>query len=224
MNALWERLFWLNDFLGPIANILQVVTVGVAVYGAIEIWRRSRKLRKLLQARKGTFGEGTMALSIGIRQDIKGQVDAFLEAHAGELLADPQQTAAAPTPPAPAVLAEAGEAAVATPVEPVAPAAPVAAGHTIYHESIYRSGNLDSSDYHEVLAEVFRRRQTLANLHCRRVLLFIGGPLALALGVGSMLDNWVPVLVYQWDAKESTYRYVYTLEKGIVLQLLERGA
>lgn len=88
-------------------------------------------------------------------------------------------------------------------------------------ESYIVQGHLPAEQFYKALQEVLRRKQRLSQAGATEVHLFYMGPVTLAMGIGSILDNWVPVKVYKYE--QGTYRLDFVLEKGNVLGLESGG-
>jgi hypothetical protein len=85
-------------------------------------------------------------------------------------------------------------------------------------------GRLPSSKFHQLLSGVQKIKQDLTDLGVTEVHLFYKGPVTLAMGIGSILDNWVPIKVYELDKETGSYIYNFTLGKGAVLEILREAA
>ena len=56
-----------------------------------------------------------------------------------------------------------------------------------------------------------RRRGDIRELH-----LFYGGPYAIAVGIGAIVDNWIPVHIHMYNQKESKYELAYILSAELI--------
>jgi hypothetical protein len=61
------------------AAILDIITVGIAVVGAVQLWRLHRSYRRRLQALARQSTQRPVALAVGIGGDISGDVRAYLK-------------------------------------------------------------------------------------------------------------------------------------------------
>lgn len=77
---------------------------------------------------------------------------------------------------------------------------------------------LKETDFYAVLRDMLKIKNRLSQAGVTEVHLFYRGPVTLAMGIGSMFDNWVPVKVYEYTAGK--YHLDFVLEKGSVLGLL----
>lgn len=75
--------------------------------------------------------------------------------------------------------------------------------------------------YYEVLRELHEQKLKMTEEGVTELHLFYKGPIALAVGIGSIFDNWVPVHVYQLDQQTGQYQRQMVLGKGAVVGLLE---
>ena len=90
----------------------------------------------------------------------------------------------------------------------------------IHIEPYTRRGELSTDQFYAVLVELHRRKQKLIEIGATEVHLFYRGPVTLAMGIGSVFDNWVPVKVYGLNHHTGQYELHMTLGKGAVLGLL----
>lgn len=86
-------------------------------------------------------------------------------------------------------------------------------------ENYVHQGYVPPGDFYKVLRDMLRIKNKLAQGGATEVHLFYRGPVTLAMGIGSIFDNWVPVKIYEYD--EGSYRLDFVLEKGTVLGLLD---
>jgi len=87
-------------------------------------------------------------------------------------------------------------------------------------ENYHKPGLVPSERFYDVLSDLQRRRQLLADMQIKELCIFYAGPVTLAMGIGSIFDNWIPVRVYSMNRITGTYEYTFTLGKGAVLGLL----
>ncbi len=85
--------------------------------------------------------------------------------------------------------------------------------------AVERNHHLKPSECHSVLHELLALKQKLMDKGVTEVHLFYRGPVTLAMGIGAILDNWVPVAVYELDKESGIYKRVLTLDKGAVYGL-----
>ena len=85
-------------------------------------------------------------------------------------------------------------------------------------------GRLPAKKFYHLLGELQEIKQDLTDLGATEVHLFYKGPVTLAMGIGSLLDNWVPVKVYELNKTTGTYEFDFTLGKGAVLEILREVA
>lgn len=90
----------------------------------------------------------------------------------------------------------------------------------IAFENYTQSGLVSSERFYEVLGDLQRRKQLLADLQVKELHLFYAGPITLGMGIGAIFDNWIPVRVYGFSKVTGSYEYTFTLGKGVVLGLL----
>jgi hypothetical protein len=90
---------------------------------------------------------------------------------------------------------------------------------------VTRPGDIDRRQTYALLREISHLKQTLTENGVNHVDLFYRGPVTLAMGIGSLLDNWVPVIAY--DYHDGIYEPILRLGKGAVFdimdELLEEG-
>jgi len=70
-----------------------------------------------------------------------------------------------------------------------------------------------------ILHELLKLKQKLMDQGVTEAHLFYRGPVTLAMGIGAVLDNWVPVHVYELDKNTGSYKLNLTLDKGAVFGL-----
>lgn len=84
---------------------------------------------------------------------------------------------------------------------------------------VKRDNFLKPTEMSGVLHELLELKQKLMDQGVTEVHLFYRGPVTLAMGIGAMLDNWVPVHVYELGKDTGSYQFNLTLDKGAVLGL-----
>lgn len=84
-------------------------------------------------------------------------------------------------------------------------------------ESISRDAvSVDNS--HGILEELLQVKGRLTEVGATEIHLFFKGPVTMAMAVGAVTDNWVPVKVYEFT--QGTYRQCLVLEKETVKGLI----
>jgi hypothetical protein len=84
-------------------------------------------------------------------------------------------------------------------------------------KSYYRKGFIRATDFSSILIGIrddmdeLRRSGDIRELH-----LFYGGPYAIAVGIGAIVDNWIPVHVHMYNQKESKYELAYILSAELI--------
>ena len=92
-------------------------------------------------------------------------------------------------------------------------------------EEFVYPGLLPKRKFYDVLRELHKIKQAMTDTGVTEVHLFYKGPVTLAMGIGSVFENWVPVKIYEFDHSIGGYEFDFTLGKGTVLELLrEAGA
>ena len=78
----------------------------------------------------------------------------------------------------------------------------------------WKSGTnwLEPKDYPEAMAKINGFKDMALEGGATEVLLFYAGPVDLAIYIGSRLQNWVPVKVFNFE--KGTYKHIITLEKS----------
>lgn len=89
-------------------------------------------------------------------------------------------------------------------------------------ENYVQPGYLSPDHFYQVLRDMLLIKNRLSQAGATEVNLFYRGPVTLAMGIGSVFDNWVPIKVYEHS--QGTYRLDFVLEKGSVLGLIGSGA
>ncbi len=174
---IWNWIVSLNDFLGPVANIIQIATLVVAIYGTVDLFRRRRALKAALAKQAQKQQPGAMALAIGVGRSNEADVRRYLKTKGLDQLEN-----------------------------------------TL--EVVTHAGNLPEDEFLDFLVTVQKKRNYLSELEASELHVFFGGPVALGLGIGALLDNWIPVRVYTLNHGSGQYEFVYTLGKGEVLGML----
>lgn len=90
---------------------------------------------------------------------------------------------------------------------------------TIQIFEIVRESTITQREAYQVLREVNQLKQKLTEEGVTRVHLFYKGPVTLAMGIGALLDNWVPVTAY--DFHDGRYEPTLLLGKGTVFDIAE---
>lgn len=78
--------------------------------------------------------------------------------------------------------------------------------------SFSESGFVPTTKFFDILRRIrddvdeLRKRGDIREVH-----FFYAGPYAIAVGVGAIVDNWVPVHVYMYNSKTSDYELAFTL-------------
>jgi SMODS-associated and fused to various effectors sensor domain len=86
---------------------------------------------------------------------------------------------------------------------------------------VQRSGDLTQAEFPRVLFELQTLKNRLIDEGVSEVHLFLSCPLAVACAVGALLDNWVPVKVYQFN--QGLYEFWTTLHGGYVADIGNGG-
>lgn len=89
---------------------------------------------------------------------------------------------------------------------------------------VTRSGFLKQRQFYDVLRELHGLKLALSDTGVTEVHLFYKGPVTLAMGIGAIFDNWVPVRVYEFNQKTGKYQLDLVLGKGAVFDLLDEIA
>lgn len=77
---------------------------------------------------------------------------------------------------------------------------------------------LQLNDYPKILGQLLKVKDELTGLGITELHLFYKGPVALAMAIGAITDNWVPVKVYEYS--KGTYNPTVVLEKGLIKGLV----
>lgn len=73
-----------------------------------------------------------------------------------------------------------------------------ASGSDMKPLEVTREGMLPEEHYHEVLRDIVAKKRQLTDLGATEVHLFYKGPVTLPVAIGAILDNWVPIKVYEY--------------------------
>ena len=95
---------------------------------------------------------------------------------------------------------------------------------TVEVKELTHEGLLPARKFYRLLGKLQEIKQELTDLGVTEVHLFFRGPVTLAMGIGSLLDNWVPVKVYELNKSTGTYEFDFTLGKGAVLEAFREVA
>lgn len=79
-----------------------------------------------------------------------------------------------------------------------------------------KSGGVTQKNIHAMLSDILRIKARMTEDGVTEVHLFIASPLVLAVAVGAILDNWVPVKVYHLNRETGTYEFWTPLYKGFI--------
>jgi len=82
-----------------------------------------------------------------------------------------------------------------------------------------RTGMVPNQKFYQILRDLLKIKQELTDAGVTEVHLFYMGPVTLAMALGAILDNWVPVKLYKFQ--QGQYEFDFVLEKGTVLGLLD---
>ena len=78
----------------------------------------------------------------------------------------------------------------------------------------YDRADIPNSQFIPILQELQQIKDRLSSAGVTEVHLFYKGPVTMAMALGALTDNWVPIKVYAFD--EGTFKQVVTLEKRLV--------
>ena len=161
----------MRQWLGDIANVIQIVSAVPFIVGAYWFFTRARRYKREMQRLRGRETERPAALVLSLSgTDISPQVQAFLTG-----LGTPMRL------------------------------------FQLRHEGGVTEGNILG-----LLGCVLKIKQEMTDASVTEVHLFLGCPVAFAAGVGAVLDNWVPVKVYQLNTKLGRYELWTQLHKGYI--------
>lgn len=82
----------------------------------------------------------------------------------------------------------------------------------------YKSDYFAASQFIPILQELQAIKDELTDVGVTEVHVFYKGPVTMAMALGALTDNWVPIRVYAFE--EGTFKQVITLEKRIVKGLM----
>jgi len=81
--------------------------------------------------------------------------------------------------------------------------------------TLYHPAPVTRESFSEILHEILRIKRELTQARATEVYLFLGAPMTMAVAIGSLLDNWVPLRLYHFT--RGTYEYHATLYKETVI-------
>ncbi len=85
-------------------------------------------------------------------------------------------------------------------------------------ESYVREGLVSAEDLYPILKDLLKLKNRLTQAGATEVHLFYKGPVTMAMAVGAITDNWVPIKVYEYT--KGKYQLSCVLEKETVKGLL----
>jgi hypothetical protein len=88
-------------------------------------------------------------------------------------------------------------------------------------ENYVHKGFVPTDKFYDVLRDMIKLKQKLTTAGATDILLFYKGPVSLAMGIGAIFDNWVPVKIYEYSA--GTYHLDFVLDKGTIIGLMGSG-
>ena len=88
--------------------------------------------------------------------------------------------------------------------------------------SYVKKGQVPREDFLMVLQDLLKIKQEFTQVGVTEVHLFYMGPVSLAIGIGAVFDNWVPVKIYQYA--NGSYELDLVLHKESVLSLMNINA
>ena len=91
----------------------------------------------------------------------------------------------------------------------------------IVSDFITRLGVVPSGQFHAVLHDILEIKQQATSAGAKEAHLFYMGPVTLSIGIGVLMDNWVPVVVYRYAGGQ--YEQEFVLQKETVLGLLDQA-
>lgn len=94
-------------------------------------------------------------------------------------------------------------------------------GLDIQVESYSQEGYISPDDYPRVLKDLLKIKDRLTQVGVTELHLFYKGPVTMAMAIGAITDNWVPIKVYEYT--QGNYRLNLVLEKETVKGLLIGG-
>lgn len=84
-----------------------------------------------------------------------------------------------------------------------------------------RLGRVSENQFYAVIGDLLKLKAEMTAKGATEVHLFYMGPVSLAVGIGAVLDNWVPVKVYQKEG--NNYALYFVLEKETLLSQVGTG-
>ncbi len=94
-------------------------------------------------------------------------------------------------------------------------------GLDIQVESYTREGYISPDDQQRILKDLLKIKDRLTQVGVTEIHLFYKGPVTMAMAIGAITDNWVPIKVYEYT--QGGYRLNLVLEKETVKGLLMGG-
>lgn len=79
-----------------------------------------------------------------------------------------------------------------------------------------KTGGVTQKNIHAMLHGILQVKSRMTEDGVTEVHLFVACPLVLAVAVGAILDNWVPVKVYHLNRTTGTYEFWTPLYKGFI--------
>ena len=79
-----------------------------------------------------------------------------------------------------------------------------------------KAGGVTQKNIHNMLNEILQIKSRMTQEGVTEVHLFLACPLVLAVAVGAILDNWVPVKVYHLNRERGRYEFWTPLYKGFI--------
>jgi hypothetical protein len=90
------------------------------------------------------------------------------------------------------------------------------AGMNMTVHTYTKPGGVTQKNIHNMLNDILRIKSRMTEEGATEVHLFLASPLVLAVAVGAILDNWVPVKVYHLNRETGTYEFWTPLYKGFI--------
>jgi len=87
------------------------------------------------------------------------------------------------------------------------------------HRNYSRTGMVPNQKFYQILRDLLKIKQELTDAGVTEVHLFYMGPVTLAMALGAIFDNWVPVKLYKFQ--QGQYEFDFVLEKGTVLGVFD---
>jgi len=83
--------------------------------------------------------------------------------------------------------------------------------------NIVQEGNVPVNEIPALIRRIRNELQSTVDAgSVKRALFFYGGPYSVAMALGAIFDNWVPVEVFQYDQDRRTYVHAFTLDRETV--------